>query len=199
MKKIYFVGDIMIDSLFKNLETSRNSNILEQLKLTPKEYAALTLHRPSNVDTKENLSQILDAIKEIAKNIKIVFPIHPRTKKNAAQFKLSLKMDNLILIPPTGYLDFIHLEENAKFILTDSGSIQGETTVLGIPCLTLRENTERPVTTEMGTNLLVGTSKSRIVEESLKILNGNVKHGEVPPLWDGHTAERIGKVLNEKL
>ncbi|MCK4351997.1 UDP-N-acetylglucosamine 2-epimerase (non-hydrolyzing) [candidate division WOR-3 bacterium] len=214
--KIYFVGDIMIDSLFKSLETARKSNILKKLGLRSKEYAILTLHRPSNVDTKKILSQIISAIEEITKSMKIVFPIHPRTKKNVAKFNLSLRLrriKNLILTQSLGYLDFLCLEKNANFVLTDSGSIQGETTVLNIPCLTLRKNTERPITLEIGTNSLVGNNKSKIVKEAFKIIDGKSpsarlaeapakrairragKKGKIPPLWDGHTAERIVKTI----
>ncbi len=196
--KIYFCGDIMIDALIKNRDKAKNSRILKDLGLPKKEYAILTLHRPSNVDSKNSFSNILNALKEIGKRIKIVFPIHPRTTKMAKKFNLSLNIDGLILTKPLSYLDFLCLEENCKFALSDSGSIQGETTFFNIPCLTLRNNTERPITIKMGTNKLVGNDKNKIIEESFKILDGKGKTGKIPPFWDGRTAKRIVKVFLEK-
>lgn len=193
--KIHFVGDIIVDSLSRTIKISRGSHIIDELGLKPNDYAILTIHRPSNVDIKDNLSHIVDAIKEIATRIKVVFPIHPRTQKNIDKFNISLDIKNLILTQPLGYLDFLHLEKHAKFVLTDSGGVQVETTVLNIPCLTLRDNIEKLATIEIGTNLLVGNNKSKIINEALKILAGKVKSGKIPPLWDGHTAERIVNVL----
>ncbi len=157
-------------------------------------------HRPSNVDDKRNFSSIVETLEEIQARIKIVFPTHPRTKKQIENLGLEDKfanMQNTILAEPLGYLDFMGLLSHSKFVLTDSGGIQEETTVLGIPCLTLRKNTERPVTVEEGTNVIVGVDKERIVEESYKILDGVGKSGKVPKLWDGKTAQRIVKILTK--
>jgi len=199
MKKVYLVGDVMVDCLFKNIERAKKSKILKSLGLKEKEYALLTLHRPSNVDIREVLTRILEAVNTVAKRIKIVFPMHLRTKRRIEEFGLLSHTKNLILMGPLSYLDFICLEERAKFVLTDSGGIQEETTVLGVPCLTIRENTERLFTIAKGTNILVGTNKHRIVEESFKITNGDIKRGEVHPLWDGLASKRIVEVLRRSL
>lgn len=198
--RIHFVGNIMIDSLIHFLEKARKSSVLDELKLTAGEFALVTLHRPSNVDNPENLRKILTAFEHIQKKIPIVFPVHPRTEKNIKNFGLEERvksLKNLKLIPPVGYLDFLQLEQSCKFVLTDSGGIQEETTYLGIPCLTLRENTERPVTQKLGTNEIVGNDTEKIINNSEKILAGEWKNGQIPPLWDGKTAERIVKILSE--
>jgi UDP-N-acetylglucosamine 2-epimerase (non-hydrolysing) len=165
------------------------------------EYAVLTLHRPSNVDNRDTFERILAALENIGTRLPIIFPVHPRTRKTIAEFGLTERIaaaENLRLIDPLGYLDFLNLYSTARLVLTDSGGIQEETTALGIPCLTLRENTERPITVEMGTNVVVGTDTQRIVTEAEAILsNRNVKEVRQPPLWDGHTAERILAVLEE--
>ena len=175
------------------------SNILSKLKLDKNNYAVLTLHRPSNVDNKEDFENILFMLEKIQNKIKIVFPIHPRTNKNIELFKLDEKiknMKNLIITEPLGYLDFMHLMANSKLVLTDSGGIQEETTVLNVPCITLRKNTERPVTLEQGTNLLVSTDKNKVIEKSLQIIENKVDvHNKIPALWDGKAAERIVKIL----
>lgn len=191
--KIHLVGDVMIDCLEKNKEKAAKSMVLEELGLAEKGYAVLTLHRPSNVDSKEVLSRILEALKVVGKRIRIVFPAHPRTRKRMDEFRLA--SENVRVGEPLGYLDFVRLEEKAKFMLTDSGSVQQETSVFGVPCLTIRENTERPFTIEKGTNTLVGTSKERIIEESFNILEGGGKIGEAHRLWDGRASERIVEVL----
>ncbi len=198
--KIHFVGNVMIDSLRFFLKKSDESTMLNKLKIRPKEYALITLHRPSNVDNAVNLDKILTAFEEIQKNIPIIFPIHPRTQKNLTSFGFRSRvksLKNLKLLPPIGYLDFLCLEKNCEFALTDSGGIQEETTFLGIPCLTLRENTERPITVELGTNEVVGTDTAKIIEDSRMILAGNWKKGSTPPLWDGNAATRITKILLE--
>jgi UDP-N-acetylglucosamine 2-epimerase (non-hydrolysing) len=194
-ERISFVGNIMIDSLLKNLERARQSKIKGELKLADNEYAVLTLHRPSNVDNRETFERILTALEKIGTRLPIIFPVHPRTRKTIAEFGLTERIvatENLRLIDPLGYLDFLNLYSTARLVLTDSGGIQEETTALGIPCLTLRENTERPITVEMGTNVVVGTDTQRIVTEAETILSDRtVKEVRQPPLWDGHTAERI--------
>ncbi len=203
--KIFLVGDVMVDSLLYNKAKAESLDILERLGLvtnhqspvTP--YALLTLHRPSNVDEKESLLRIITALKEISRRIPIVFPAHPRTQKRLKEFDLlnHLPITNhqLLLIQPLGYLDFLKLEMNAKFVLTDSGGIQEETTVLNIPCLTLRNTTERPITLTQGTNTLVWNDTEKIITEAFKILDGKGKKGSCPELWDGRAAERIVEIL----
>lgn len=193
--KIFFVGNVMIDTLLKHREKAKKSKILKKLNLHKREYCILTLHRPSNVDDKKSFGNVLSILESIGKKIKIVFPAHPRTLKNIEKFGLSKRMKNLILTKPLGYLDFLHLMDNSRFVLTDSGGIQEETTVLGVPCITLRNNTERPVTVEEGTNLLVSTDKAKIIEANNKILNRvNIKN-KIPELWDGRAAKRIVAIL----
>ncbi|MEA1912858.1 MAG: UDP-N-acetylglucosamine 2-epimerase (non-hydrolyzing) [candidate division WOR-3 bacterium] len=197
-ERIHFVGNVMIDSLRLCLNLARNSTIFKELGIDRNQYALLTLHRPSNVDSPQVLEEIMEALGEVQKAIPIIFPIHPRTENRIQEFGFSRRveeMNGLRIIPPLGYLDFLALETNAKLVLTDSGGIQEETTVLGIPCLTLRESTERPITVEQGTNQIVGHSKDKIVENSLAILGGKVKNGKIPELWEGKAAERIVKVL----
>jgi UDP-N-acetylglucosamine 2-epimerase (non-hydrolysing) len=194
-ERIRFVGNIMIDSLYRHLERARKSPVKGQLGLIEKQYAVLTLHRPSNVDDPQVFERILQALEAIAAQITVVFPVHPRTRKMIAEFGFSERIDRtqgLRLIEPLGYLDFLSLYSGARLVLTDSGGIQEETTVLGIPCLTLRENTERPITVEMGTNTIVGTDPKKIITHAIASLNGNpIKRPRIPELWDGHTAERI--------
>lgn len=208
--KIHFVGNIMIDSLLKNIKKTKRSQILKKLGLEQGEYALVTLHRPANVDKRQELAEILEALGTIQKRIKVVYPAHPRTKKNIDDFNLvnrfsflrasieNEKNGNFLICDPLGYLDFVMLMMNAKFILTDSGGIQEEATVLNIPCLTMRNNTERPITIELGTNKIIGTDKKRIIDESLKIISGKRKLGKIPPLWDGKTARRIVDILLDK-
>jgi UDP-N-acetylglucosamine 2-epimerase (non-hydrolysing) len=196
--RIRLVGNVMIDSLCKHLERSRQSKIRESLGLTDKAYAVLTLHRPANVDDPIVFGRILGALEHISKQLPIVIPIHPRTKKTIAQLGLAERvgqMQGLRLIDPLGYLDFLSLYSGARLVLTDSGGIQEETSVLGIPCLTLRENTERPITVTQGTNKIVGTDPEKIVAAAMAALNERLKANISIPLWDGHTAERIVAAL----
>jgi len=197
-EKIYLVGDIMIDTLIWEMGKTPNLDkpLFEDIELG--KYAVLTLHRPSNVDDKETFKGIAEALNTIAREIEIVFPAHPRTQKRMEEFNISFDR-NIRIINPLSYKDFLRLYKNSKFVLTDSGSIQQETTYLNIPCLTIRENTERPFTITKGTNVLVGMKKDVIVEESLKILNGTQKKPLGMSLWDGKTAERIVKILNANL
>ncbi len=196
--KIKFVGNVMIDSLFYNLEKAKALNVREDLNLKDKDYAVLTLHRPSNVDEKDVFSGLLDALISIGEQLPIIFPVHPRTKANIEKFGFAEQVanSNIKLIEPLGYLDFMNLYSGAKLVLTDSGGLQEETTALGIPCLTLRENTERPITIELGTNILVGTNPQKIKQAAHSILeNSSIKDRKIPPLWDGHAAERICDAL----
>jgi UDP-N-acetylglucosamine 2-epimerase (non-hydrolysing) len=200
-ERIRFVGNVMIDSLQKNLQTARRLRTGEELGLAGVDYALLTLHRPSNVDLRESFERILAALEVIASKLPIIFPVHPRTRKTIAELGLSGRVESikdLRTIDPLGYLDFLNLSSNARLVLTDSGGIQEETTALGIPCLTLRENTERPITVEMGTNVIVGTDTTKIVAAATAALNGSAKKAaRQPPLWDGRTAERILDALEE--
>ena len=196
--KIFFVGNVMIDTLLRHKKKSKKSRILSELKLNKNGYAVLTLHRPSNVDSRKSLSYILDIMENLQKHIKIVFPIHPRTLKNLKNFNLLdmiKNMKNIILTKPIGYLDFLALMSNSRFVLTDSGGIQEETTVLGIPCITMRNNTERPITVGQGTNVLVSTDKSKIIEASNKLLKGPVFKAKIPQFWDGKAAKRIVGII----
>ncbi|HTP80484.1 MAG TPA: UDP-N-acetylglucosamine 2-epimerase (non-hydrolyzing) [Bacteroidota bacterium] len=199
-KRISFVGNIMIDSLVIYRDKAKRSRVLNSLVLDPQSFALVTLHRPSNVDRAENLSRILESFREIADKMDIVFPIHPRTRKALQSFGLQKKAESikqLKLIDPVGYIDFLALMENAKLIITDSGGIQEETTYLGIPCLTMRKNTERPSTVEVGTNQLCGEDFDRLMEKVNEILAGKQKRGTIPELWDGKTAERIAEILSK--
>jgi UDP-N-acetylglucosamine 2-epimerase (non-hydrolysing) len=155
----------------------------------------VTLHRPSNVDDPAELSRILGALNEIATEIDIIFPVHPRTRQVMRELTAIEIASKVHLVDPIGYLEFLGLQRKAAFVITDSGGIQEETTFLGVPCLTMRENTERPVTVSMGTNMLVGRDTERLKTEARKILAGDAKTGGVPPLWDGKAGERIAKVL----
>lgn len=196
-QNIYFVGNVMIDSLKRSLERAQESRILSRLKLLEREYAVMTLHRPTNVDERQRLKKLLAVLKKITKIIPIVFPVHPRTKKMLVEHKLEHKF--LTTVPPQGYLDFLKLMMHARFVLTDSGGIQEETTVLRIPCLTLRDNTERPITVTKGTNILVGADRERILDAVGRIMGGKAKKGTIPKFWDGRAAHRICTVLYKRL
>lgn len=193
-EKIKFVGNVMIDSLVQNLERAKQSNVLSDLSLDLRSYAALTLHRPSNVDERATLEPLIDALTEISEKLPIIFPVHPRTRAKIAEFGLqdTINGSNLRLIDPLGYLDFFALYSQAKFVMTDSGGLQEETTYLGIPCLTLRENTERPVTIDIGTNQLVGSDPASLKNAVHEILSkAQLSAHSIPPLWDGSAAVRI--------
>ncbi len=199
--RIFFVGNVMIDTLRRCLARAEGSQALERLGVRKKEYALLTLHRPSNVDDPDRLGAILDAVTEIQERVPVIFPVHPRTEKQIREFGFGPKVEraaNLRLIPPLGYLDFLALQRHARLVLTDSGGVQEETTVLGVPCLTLRENTERPVTLAGGNNLIVGSHKEQILAGAWGVLDGAPRPGRVPELWDGRAAERIVAVLRGK-
>lgn len=195
---IHLVGNVMVDSLHSFLPVAAQSTIGDCLGLKNcdgwRRFALLTLHRPSNVDSVEKLANLLGAVNAIATQVLVVFPVHPRTQQRLADSGIRTH-PQLKVIPPASYLDFLCLLSKATLVLTDSGGIQEETTALGVPCLTLRENTERPVTITQGTNQLVGTSPSRIISAANEILAGNPKLGRTPPLWDGHAAGRIVEIL----
>ncbi len=199
-QKIRFVGNVMIDSLLEHLKIAERSTIREDLGVAETDYAVLTLHRPSNVDDRVIFSGILGSLIAISERLPIIFPVHPRTKAKIDEFgfKDSINDSNIRLIEPLGYLDFMRLYSGATLVLTDSGGIQEETTVLGIPCLTLRDNTERPVTIELGTNVLVGTDPEKIKRAAFEILDeeNSTRSASIPPLWDGKTA---GRICNELL
>jgi UDP-N-acetylglucosamine 2-epimerase (non-hydrolysing) len=161
----------------------------------PERYALVTLHRPSNVDDPNVLGRILGALDEISKSIPVLFPIHPRTAKSIQDFRLS--MNGIRTMEPVGYLEFLHLEASATVVLTDSGGLQEETTILGVPCLTLRNNTERPVTITNGTNVMVGTDKTRILDAFRRIMSDGWKPSGPPEFWDGQAAERIVRIIRE--
>jgi UDP-N-acetylglucosamine 2-epimerase (non-hydrolysing) len=200
-KKIHLVGNVMIDSLVQYREKAKQSGIMKQLGLSARGFTLVTLHRPSNVDTVEGLKKILTIFEKIAPRTEIVFPVHPRTTKMLTQHGLDAQvksMAGLKILEPIGYLDFLHLMDNARLVITDSGGIQEETTYLGVPCLTLRENTERPITCEIGTNELCGLDVERVVALSEAVFQGKGKKGHVPEFWDGHAAERIAQMLSQK-
>jgi UDP-N-acetylglucosamine 2-epimerase (non-hydrolysing) len=201
-RKIHLVGNVMIDTLNKNIQKARESNILSVLNLNGNDFAVLTLHRPSNVDDPVIFGRILDALTIIQNDMPVIFPIHPRTRKNLVSCSLGKRLEEMPgfrLTDPLGYLDFLKLMSNAKVVLTDSGGIQEETAILNIPCLTLRENTERPITTEIGTNQIVGTDPTAIIQAYNRAVNGAWRKSVLPPLWDGCAAERIVRILLEEL
>lgn len=193
--QLFFVGNTMIDTLNKNLKRLRKPSFWNEHGLKEKEYIVLTLHRPSNVDGKEQLLAILQTLHQSTKGLKIVFPVHPRTRKNMEEFGLEISSGSILLVDPQGYLEFNFLVKNALGVITDSGGITEETTVLGIPCITLRTSTERPETCAVGTNELIGTDPQAIPAYVRKMISGNWKKGGIPELWDGHTADRIVHIL----
>ena len=208
-KNIFFVGNVMIDTLITHKEKAAKLNTIEKIlhsKFIRREskqditsYGIVTLHRPCNVDSPSKLESLMKAIEKISKRILLIFPLHPRTKGNFERFGLyqSFQENNQIVYTESlGYLDFLSLLSNAAIVLTDSGGIQEETTYLGVPCITLRDNTERPVTVTKGTNYLIGTNPDKMIQTAMNILDGNGKKGVVPPLWDGKAGERIVKVLS---
>ena len=197
-ERIFRVGNVMIDSLLAHLARARATGAAGKLGVTPGGYAVLTLHRPSNVDDGATLGRILGAVESIQAELPVVFPVHPRTRKRLAELGFDGRlaaMRQLVLCEPLGYLEFLGLTSQARMVLTDSGGLQEETTALGIPCLTLRENTERPVTIAEGTNTLVGTDPGRIAGAAREVLSGRGRAGRVPALWDGEAAGRIAEVL----
>jgi len=208
--KIHFVGNVMIDTLLKQRSKAAEFDLNETVgavydrpgahraplqRIRPKQYAVVTLHRPSNVDDPAVLRGILEALEEISKSMPVIFPIHPRTTKRIGEFGLSMK--GIRTVDPLGYLEFLNLTSNAGLVLTDSGGLQEETTILGVPCLTLRHNTERPVTISHGTNIMVGPHKDRILDAFRRIAAGDWKPSGPPEYWDGRAAERIIRVIRD--
>jgi UDP-N-acetylglucosamine 2-epimerase (non-hydrolysing) len=206
--RVAFVGNVMIDSLLANRararsapDTLRAQGVDPGLLNHPKGYGLVTLHRPSNVDQKGTLAAILSVLADVAIRLPLVFALHPRTRGNIDRFGLAQLIDprRIAVLPPQGYLEMLGLMGGATLVLTDSGGMQEETTALGVPCLTLRENTERPITVEQGTNTVVGTERVAILTEVDEILAGRGKRGRVPDLWDGHAAQRIAADLSQWL
>lgn len=195
---IHFVGHVMIDNLYYQLEKLQskpmNNLTMNEYKQTNPQYGVVTLHRPSNVDDKQTLQRIFEAFNKITESLPLIFPVHPRTRKNMQTFGIT-PPKTMKLTEPLSYMEFLNLWVDAKLVLTDSGGLQEETTALGIPCLTIRENTERPITVTDGTNELTGSSKEKILRSFQKIMNNNWKVGKKPKFWDGHAADRITNFL----
>ncbi len=192
-KNVFFVGNTMIDTLLKHKSMFKKPNLWDTLELSDKNYVIITLHRPSNVDEQENLRKIIHEIIKSSHELKLIFPMHPRTY--AIFKKLGISHERLKIVDPLPYLEFNYLVERSKLVITDSGGITEETTVLGIPCITLRDNTERPETITIGTNELIGKSPKKIPEYFQKLMNNSWKKGGIPELWDGNTSERIIKTI----
>jgi UDP-N-acetylglucosamine 2-epimerase (non-hydrolysing) len=197
-ERIHLVGNIMIDTLLRHLPAAKLDRIRDRAAVNERQYAVLTLHRPSNVDRLETFRGILEAVNEVARDMPVVFPVHPRTRQRIAEMGLSDGVKPLLLTDPLGYIDFLSLTSNARLILTDSGGLQEESTALGIPCLTLRENTERPITVTDGTNRVVGVDPARIIVGYRAALADGASR-RMPPLWDGRTAGRIKVILEAAL
>ncbi|MFA5068878.1 MAG: UDP-N-acetylglucosamine 2-epimerase (non-hydrolyzing) [Candidatus Omnitrophota bacterium] len=191
--RIFLVGDIMVDAFFLCKTQISRSRVLRDMGLKNKGYAVATIHRPSNVDCRDNLKKVVDILNAVSRIIRVVFPVHPRTRKMVVRF--GLKLDNVLACRPLGYVDFHKLLQRSRFVMTDSGGVQEEATVMNIPCLTLRETTERPVTVKKGTNLIVGLDKGKALKAIEKILAGRWKKAMPIPEWDGRTAERITKII----
>jgi len=199
-EKVHFVGNVMIDTLLRHRERALQTPALERFDVAPGEYVLVTLHRPRNVDDAAKLTAIVEALVRVRERLPMIFPVHPRTRKRLKEFGLLERVTELLgagLCEPLGYLEFLHLMARAQVVLTDSGGIQEETTILGVPCLTLRPATERPVTVTVGTNRVIGSAPERIVPEIERILAGDVPRGRVPELWDGRAAGRVVKVLSK--
>jgi UDP-N-acetylglucosamine 2-epimerase (non-hydrolysing) len=198
-EKIFFTGNVMIDTLLRFQDKAAESNVIERLGLRPRNYAVVTLHRPSNVDDAAQLRSLFEVLKTVAAGLPVVFPVHPRTR--ARMESEGLAAGSVLCVPPLGYLDFLRLMSEARLVLTDSGGIQEETTILQVPCLTLRENTERPVTMEQGSNHLVGTEPAAILAAVRTVLSesNSIRSVRVPDLWDGKASRRIVDILEAAL
>lgn len=198
---LHLVGNVMIDTLRQHVDRAKRQPALQRYALTAEQYAVVTMHRPANVDHRETLGRFADVLCEVSAEIPVVFPVHPRTKSRLQEFELfdSLNTNGVQLVEPLGYKDFLCLTSQAKVVITDSGGLQEETTALGIPCLTLRPNTERPITIDHGTSTLVGDDTELLKDQLHRVLSGTYKNGSCPELWDGKAAWRIVKVLTERL
>lgn len=196
-EKIHQVGNVMIDTLVRLLPQAEEHWSALQATHNLSDYALVTLHRPCNVDNDDMLSQIMAALQKVSQHIRLLFPMHPRTHQRLEHLQFAIDNSQLTIIPPVGYLDFLALQKHARLIITDSGGIQEESTYLNVPCLTVRENTERPITVTMGTNQLVGQDMERLQTKVTGILQGQIKSGSNPPLWDGHAGERIAKFITK--
>ena len=204
LQRVWYVGNVMIDTLLTNRPKFRRPLIYDTLRLEEKQYVVMTMHRPANVDEQEHLKALMEQIITNVHGLPIIFPIHPRTAKLfynlwGDEQQLLKLVPNLHIVDPMGYLEFNYLVEHAKVVVTDSGGITEETTVMGVPCITLRDNTERPETCTIGTNMLIGTKPEAIKPALDKLFDGEWKQGAIPALWDGHTAERIVSILLEEL
>lgn len=193
--KIHLVGNVMIDTLIRLLPVAECHCVLERFHVKPRDYGLVTLHRPANVDDPHVLSALVEALHAIGNQVSLLFPVHPRTRQRLQQRGFTETRPSVRLLEPLSYLDFLALQRTAAFVITDSGGIQEESTYLGVPCLTVRENTERPITLTLGTSCLVGRDMRKLQDCVQQILAGDWKRGEVPPLWDGHAAERIADVI----
>jgi len=201
-EKVHLVGNIMIDTLLEHLESARKTGIVERLGLQRGEYGLITLHRPSNVDEENTLKPLIELLIELSSSLPLVFPIHPRTRARAEAFGVLSRLEqaeNITLAPPLGSLEFQEMVGDGKVVLTDSGGLQEETTALGIACLTLRENTERPITVTEGTNTIVGSDPAVIRRAFSEIMDGGGREGKIPALWDGKTAQRIADILEKHM
>ncbi len=196
-EQIFLVGNVMIDTLLRFREQAAASDVLERLGLKGRNYAVITLHRPSNVDDLDRLRDLMAMLREAASKIPVVFPIHPRTRQRMESGGIST--NGILVTPPLGYLDFLRLMDRSRLVLTDSGGIQEETTILQVPCLTLRENTERPITVEKGSNRLVGVKPDVILQAIQQTLNEEIASTEIPEFWDGKAGKRIADILENEL
>lgn len=197
--KIRFVGNVMIDSVAYYLPKAERSNILNELSVESGKYILVTLHRPSNVDEPEQLKNLMEMLNRLSERREVIFPVHPRTRNNLNSYSINQSISQSVhLCDPIGYIDFLALTKNAELILTDSGGIQEESTYLGVQCITLRDSTERPVTVSIGTNQLLGSDLAAAERAANDILDGNLKNGAIPPLWDGNAAERVVASIIEK-
>lgn len=198
-ENVFFVGNVMIDSLVRYRRKAAELNTLAKLGIGPQDYVLLTMHRPTNVDTEAGLEKLLQLVQSIAQHKLVLFPVHPRTQASLIRFGLLSRLSvnpNVHLLEPQGYLEFLNLVEQAAIVVTDSGGVQEETTYLNVPCLTFRNSTERPVTIDLGTNQLIADLNPETALRKIReILDGQAKPGQVPPLWDGRTAERIANVM----
>ncbi len=196
--RMHLVGNVMINTLLNQVERARQSDILERLKLQPRQYGVVTLHRPANVDDRKVLASLIDVMIEISAKLPLVFPVHPRTKTRLESFGLDdhlASCQRLICLEPQGYNDFLCLTSQAKVIVTDSGGLQEESTALGVPCLTMRPNTERPITVTLGTSTLIGSDAAKLKMHLEEVITDTYKQGKCPDLWDGKAAERIAQIL----